>query len=148
MFRVLNLVYFINQLFWSDNKKLLLLRRRHCERKKLYKYSYGWSFYVALDFERRDNLRKKRNELAVSLGPKGDWIWEREREKGQESRGWVQWKGGRGCYLTHQQVSCTRTKVFPIIHYPFFIFHSISSYAPKPKPKPKPNQPCVMPLHV
>lgn len=47
---------------------------------------------------RRGYLRKKRSELDISLSPK--WIvWEKEREKerekGQESRGWVQW-GGAG----------------------------------------------------
>ena len=82
------------------------------------------------------------------LGEKEKWVgcifrskWGlnlREREKGQESRGWVQWKGGRGCYLTHQQVSCIRTKVFPIIDYPFFIFifpfNLISNTKAKGKP--------------
>lgn len=28
---------------------------------------------------------------------------------------------GRVCYLTHQQVSCIRTKLFRITHYPFFL---------------------------
>lgn len=57
--------------------------------------------------------------LAVSIIPKRTVIVHREKEEREreESRGGDDGsnEGGRVCYLTHQQVSWIRTKLFPII---------------------------------